>query len=128
MKTSPPIVFGRHVLPSAALSAVPNCALGTASLAMDVGCGGGFPGLPLAIIYPDTEFWLVDSVGKKLKAVQEHSEKARLTYQRRATAEAAFLASSSGTEAAALPAGAFLTPPTPRPGAGSDRPAWLPRK
>ena len=71
---SPPIVFGRHVLPSAALSAVPNCALGTASLAMDVGCGGGFPGLPLAIIYPDTEFWLVDSVGKKLKAVQDMAD------------------------------------------------------
>lgn len=38
---------------------------------MDLGCGGGFPGIPLAIIYPDTNFLLVDSINKKLKVVAE---------------------------------------------------------
>lgn len=40
---------------------------------MDLGCGGGFPGIPLAIYYPDTNFHLVDSINKKLKVVQEIS-------------------------------------------------------
>ena len=38
---------------------------------MDVGTGGGFPGIPLAIIYPQVDFLLVDSIGKKIKVVQE---------------------------------------------------------
>ncbi|MBQ6310954.1 MAG: 16S rRNA (guanine(527)-N(7))-methyltransferase RsmG [Bacteroidales bacterium] len=37
---------------------------------MDVGCGGGFPGIPLAIFYPQTRFLLVDSIGKKVKVAQ----------------------------------------------------------
>ncbi len=38
---------------------------------MDVGCGGGFPGIPLAIMFPDAHFTLIDSIGKKIKVVQE---------------------------------------------------------
>ena len=38
---------------------------------LDLGCGGGFPGLPLAILFPDTNFYMVDSINKKLKVVQE---------------------------------------------------------
>jgi len=38
---------------------------------MDVGTGGGFPGIPLAIMFPDTQFTLVDSIGKKIKVVNE---------------------------------------------------------
>jgi 16S rRNA (guanine527-N7)-methyltransferase len=38
---------------------------------MDLGCGGGFPGIPLAIFYPETNFHLVDSINKKLKVVAE---------------------------------------------------------
>jgi 16S rRNA (guanine527-N7)-methyltransferase len=38
---------------------------------LDVGTGGGFPGIPLAILFPDTDFYLVDSIGKKIKVVQE---------------------------------------------------------
>lgn len=38
---------------------------------MDLGCGGGFPGVPLAIFFPQTKFHLVDSINKKLKVVQE---------------------------------------------------------
>lgn len=38
---------------------------------LDVGTGGGFPGIPLAIMFPETEFVLVDSIGKKIKVVEE---------------------------------------------------------
>jgi 16S rRNA (guanine527-N7)-methyltransferase len=38
---------------------------------MDVGCGGGFPGIPLAILFPEALFYLVDSIGKKIKVVNE---------------------------------------------------------
>jgi 16S rRNA (guanine527-N7)-methyltransferase len=38
---------------------------------LDVGTGGGFPGIPLAILFPETNFHLVDSIGKKMKVVQE---------------------------------------------------------
>ena len=38
---------------------------------MDLGCGGGFPGIPLAIFFPDTQFHMVDSINKKLKVVAE---------------------------------------------------------
>ena len=40
---------------------------------LDVGTGGGFPGIPLAILFPDTHFHLVDSIGKKIKVVDEVS-------------------------------------------------------
>ncbi len=40
---------------------------------MDLGCGGGFPSIPLAIFFPETSFYLVDSINKKLKVVQEIS-------------------------------------------------------
>ena len=37
---------------------------------LDVGTGGGFPGIPLAILFPEVNFYLVDSIGKKIKVVQ----------------------------------------------------------
>lgn len=69
-------VFGRHVLPSIALAANTDW---NGLKVIDVGTGGGFPGLPLAIIYPEAEFMLVDSVGKKLKAVEEMARELELT-------------------------------------------------
>ena len=46
---------------------------------LDVGTGGGFPGIPLAILYPEVSFHLVDSIGKKIKVVQEVATALSLT-------------------------------------------------
>jgi 16S rRNA (guanine527-N7)-methyltransferase len=59
----------RHVLHALALAKVQPFANG--SLILDVGTGGGFPGIPLAILFPKASFVLVDSIGKKIKVVQE---------------------------------------------------------
>jgi len=69
------VVFGRHVLPSVALASLPDFQAlvhnQSSPRIVDVGTGGGFPGLPLAVVYSEASFLLVDSVGKKLKAVDE---------------------------------------------------------
>ncbi|MBR9847158.1 MAG: 16S rRNA (guanine(527)-N(7))-methyltransferase RsmG, partial [Algicola sp.] len=49
------------------------------SKVLDVGTGGGFPGIPLAILYPETQFHLVDSIAKKLKVVNEVVDGLNLT-------------------------------------------------
>lgn len=61
--------YERHVLHSLAISKVMQFKDGTKIL--DIGTGGGFPGIPLAILYPECDFLLVDSIGKKIKVVQE---------------------------------------------------------
>ena len=90
------VVFGRHVLPCLAPCALENGPLqqidhetdASSFKVADVGTGGGFPGLPLAIAYPNIEFLLIDSVGKKLGAVQNMADRLRLknvkTYHGRA--------------------------------------------
>ena len=45
---------------------------------MDAGTGGGFPGIPLAILFPEAHFYLVDSIGKKVKVVREVARTLRL--------------------------------------------------
>jgi len=62
-------LFERHVLHSLGIAAVMPFLPGERVL--DVGTGGGFPGIPLAILFPETQFYLVDSIGKKIKVVQE---------------------------------------------------------
>ena len=62
-------LFERHILHSLGIAKVMPFLPGEKVL--DVGTGGGFPGIPLAILFPDTEFYLVDSIGKKIKVVQE---------------------------------------------------------
>jgi len=63
------LLYERHVLHSLGIAKViqfkPNTSL------MDVGCGGGFPGIPMAILFPESSFYLVDSIGKKIKVVNE---------------------------------------------------------
>src|ERR1700744_2921820 len=62
-------LFERHVLHSLGIAKVMPFLPGEKVL--DVGTGGGFPGIPLAILFPETNFYLVDSIGKKIKVVQE---------------------------------------------------------
>lgn len=59
----------RHVLHSLGIAKVQPFKSGAHIL--DVGTGGGFPGIPLAILFPETHFHLVDSIGKKIKVVKE---------------------------------------------------------
>ncbi|TXD81837.1 16S rRNA (guanine(527)-N(7))-methyltransferase RsmG [Subsaximicrobium wynnwilliamsii] len=62
-------LYLRHVLHSLGIAKVITFKPG--SKILDVGTGGGFPGIPLAILFPDSRFHLVDSIGKKLKVVDE---------------------------------------------------------
>ncbi len=61
-------LYEHHVLHSLAIAKVIRFKAG--SRVMDLGCGGGFPGVPLAIMFPDTTFHLVDSIGKKVRVAQ----------------------------------------------------------
>ncbi len=61
-----------HVLHSLSIAKVIDFLPGTTII--DIGTGGGFPGIPLAILFPDSQFTLLDSIGKKIKAVRAVSE------------------------------------------------------
>ncbi|MBT6881619.1 MAG: 16S rRNA (guanine(527)-N(7))-methyltransferase RsmG [Flavobacterium sp.] len=65
-------LYLRHVLHSLGIAKVVQFKPNTKVL--DVGTGGGFPGIPLAILFPETQFHLVDSIGKKIKVVREVAE------------------------------------------------------
>lgn len=62
-------LYEHHVLHSLAIAKYVTFKPGTT--VMDMGCGGGFPGIPLAIIFPEVQFHLVDSIGKKVRVASE---------------------------------------------------------
>lgn len=70
-------LYLRHVLHSLGIAKIQKFQPGSSVL--DVGTGGGFPGIPLAILFPETHFTLVDSIGKKIKVVEEVVEGLGLT-------------------------------------------------
>ena len=62
-------LYLRHVLHSLAIAKV--CQFKAGARVLDVGCGGGFPSVPLAIMFPDVQFVSADSIGKKITVVRE---------------------------------------------------------
>jgi len=69
-------LYERHILHSLGIAKVLEFKSGTSVL--DVGTGGGFPGIPLAIMFPEAQFHLVDSIGKKIRVVQEIAQALKL--------------------------------------------------
>lgn len=70
-------LYLRHVLHSLAIAKV--CAFETGARVLDVGCGGGFPSIPLAILFPGAHFTAADSIAKKISVVRGVSEGLGLT-------------------------------------------------
>ena len=69
-------IYLHHVLHSLSIAAITGFAPG--SEIIDIGCGGGFPGIPLAIFFPDVKFHLVDSIAKKLSVVSAICEDTKI--------------------------------------------------
>ncbi|MGK7392065.1 MAG: 16S rRNA (guanine(527)-N(7))-methyltransferase RsmG [Candidatus Cyclobacteriaceae bacterium M2_1C_046] len=69
--------YERHVLHSLGIAKV--ISFRPATTVLDVGTGGGFPGIPLAILFPEVHFHLIDSIGKKIKIVEEIAYALKLT-------------------------------------------------
>ena len=65
-------LYEKHILHSLAIAKIIDFRAGTRIL--DVGTGGGFPGIPLAVLFPTSQFVLIDSIGKKIKVVQAVAE------------------------------------------------------
>ena len=70
-------LYTNHILHSLAIAKIIQFKKGTKIL--DIGTGGGFPGIPLAILFPEVNFLLVDSIGKKIKVVNEITKAVGLT-------------------------------------------------
>ncbi|MCF8715805.1 16S rRNA (guanine(527)-N(7))-methyltransferase RsmG [Joostella atrarenae] len=69
-------LYVRHVLHSLGIAKVQPFLPGSSIL--DVGTGGGFPGIPLAILFPETQFYLIDAIGKKITVVNEVAQALKL--------------------------------------------------
>lgn len=71
-------LFEKHILHSLGIAKVITFRPGTKVL--DLGTGGGFPGIPLAILFPEVQFHLVDAIGKKIKVVQAIADELKLSH------------------------------------------------
>ena len=69
-------LYTRHILHSLAIAKV--CQFSAGAKVVDIGCGGGFPSVPLAILFPEVEFVGVDSIGKKIRVVEGVAEGAEI--------------------------------------------------
>ena len=69
-------LYERHVLHSLVIAKIVRFCAG--SCLLDVGTGGGFPGIPLAILFPDVHFVLIDSIGKKMNVAEDIAHKTNL--------------------------------------------------
>lgn len=69
-------LYTRHILHSLAIAKV--CQFEAGAKVIDIGCGGGFPSVPLAILFPEIEFVGVDSIGKKIRVVEGIKEGAKI--------------------------------------------------
>lgn len=65
-------LYTKHILHSLGIAKIQSFVPGT--FVLDVGTGGGFPGIPLAILFPETRFYLIDVIAKKIKVVQAVAE------------------------------------------------------
>ncbi len=81
-------LYLRHVLHSLSLACLPGHPFCVGAKVLDAGTGGGFPGIPLAILFPETHFTLCDSIAKKIKVVTAISEQLGLTNVTPVTARA----------------------------------------
>ena len=70
-------LYVNHVLHSLAIAKA--CTFEPGAKVLDIGCGGGFPSVPLAILFPEVEFTAVDSIGKKIRVVEGVKEGAGIT-------------------------------------------------
>ena len=70
-------LYTRHILHSLAIAKA--CQFEAGARIVDIGCGGGFPSVPLAILFPEVEFTSVDSIGKKIRVVEGVKEGAGIT-------------------------------------------------
>ena len=68
--------YERHVLHSLSIAKI--ISFNNKTSILDIGTGGGFPGIPLSILFPETKFTLVDSIGKKIKVVQAVADELQL--------------------------------------------------